>query len=110
MITWINIEYLVANAFICSIKNNNLRFLKIDKIFNYQRVLFNYWKQNNIDALVVGSLSEISTKYNEWFNVISSANLIILNNNITVEMLENKFVISDDIIQESLLINANALF
>lgn len=106
MTTFIRIEYLIANAFIYS----NVRYLTTNKIFNYQRSLMNYWNEKSIDALIFGSLSTIPKKeFNTWFTIFLNAGLIVLNDDISKDMLEQRFVLLDDEIQESFLKNANAL-
>lgn len=110
MTTFIGIEYLVANAFLYSIEQRNQRFLTTDKIFNYQRALMNYWNRENIDALIYGGLSTISTEYKDYFTFFSQAYLIVLNDNVDEEMLKQRFFLDSAEIQESFKKNANALF
>lgn len=110
MTTWIGIEYLVGQSFIRSIEHSNQRFIKIEKIFHYQKTLMNHWKEEDIDALIFGSLSRISAEFKEWFTIFFNAGLIVLNEDISEDMLEQRFVVLDDKIQESFLKNANALF
>lgn len=106
MTTFIRIEYLIANAFIYS----DVRYITTDKIFNYQRVLMNYWNKEKIDALIFGSLSTIPKKeFNAWFTIFFNAGLIVLNDDITKDMLKQKFVLLDDQIQDSFSKNASAL-
>lgn len=110
MTAFIEIEYLVANAFIYSIEQKNQRFLTTDKIFNYQRTLMDYWNKEKIDALIHGGLSKISTEYKDYFTFFSKAYLIVLNDNVDVEMLKQRFFIDSVEIQNSFKNNASALF
>lgn len=112
MTTWIGIEYLVGQSFIQLIEHSNQRFIKIEKIFHYQKTLMDHWKKENedIDALIFGSLSKISTEFKDWFSVFSNAGLIVLNDNVDEEMLKQRFFIDSVEIQESFKKNASALF
>ena len=110
MTTWVGIEYLVANALIHYIERKNQRFITIEKIFNYQKSLMNYFDNEKVDAFIFGSLSTISQKYAEFFSIFTEANLIVLNDSITIDMLKDRFVLSDMKIQESFFKNADALF
>lgn len=91
---YIKAKVLIGNAFINYLERTGNRTLSIEKINNYGLALINFFKSENIDAILVFSKEQINdfiVVYSKWFSFIESDNLIILHDEVTITQLIKEF-------------------
>lgn len=92
MTKFIGPEYLVGNAFIYL---TDERSVELKVINRYRLALQKYWNLNKSDALICGEIKDALYDYCDYFSFIpfeTNAGTIILNSDISIDDLKQKFV------------------
>lgn len=87
MTKFVSIEYLVGNAFIYLTEE---RFIRLEDIYKYLGQMHNYWKSNDIDAVISGEVNSVND-FADYFEFRRDAGIIILRETVTKEDLKSRF-------------------
>lgn len=89
MTKFVGPEYLVGNAFLYFKK----LIISIEAIEKYRSKVQEYWNSHNINAVLTGRIDEYELRnFNDYFQVIDSASIIILGAETSYDDLRMRFV------------------
>ena len=87
--TVIGCEYLIGNALFYLTEE---RFIRLSALHTYRNQIQHYWNSNSINAIIVGEIEHAVYEFSDYFEKNNEADIIILNSDITKEMLQQRFV------------------
>lgn len=86
---FIGAEYLIGNAFIYLTEE---RFISLKEIHKYRYEVQNYFNEHTADAIISGEIEHAIYNYDDYFKLNRNAGIILLNDDISIDMLREQFV------------------